>query len=387
MRIALVASSYLPRLGGVEEHVYHLSRHLRRRGHDVAVWAPDQGDSVPDADDGAPLRYLPTPLPNRSIAGAGRWLAQLSGARAAWGAAERQDAPEVIVVQCFGSTGPWATALARRTGAPLVYANHGETFMDAHDSFQTSRLLRRALQTTLRSARAVTSCSAYAAADLDRFGSHPQTTIVGNGIELDLPGEAIVSPLPTRYIAGVGRLVDNKGFDVLIDAFARARRDLADGTQLVLGGAGPAGEALAARAHQRGIADHVHFTGPLSRGQVRTLLDGALLHVVPSRVEAFGIVILEGWRSRVPVLSTNVGGPADIIDDGVDGLLFDPTDADRLATLIVRVAADTDLRSAVVDGGAQSVTRYSWERVADLYEVALRDAIAGAVRAPQEHRS
>ena len=76
MRIALVASSYLPRFGGVEEHVFHLARNLRARGHEVFVWAVDQGDDVPKVDDGHPLliiyrgvRHAPAEVMARIAAG------------------------------------------------------------------------------------------------------------------------------------------------------------------------------------------------------------------------------------------------------------------------------------------------------------------------------
>lgn len=371
MRIALVASSYLPRFGGVEEHVFHLARRLRARGHEVAVWAVDQGDDVPADDDGHPLRYLPTPLPSRSIAGVLRFAAAAPGALSVWKKALRQDRPDVIVVQCFGANGPWAAAAAKRAGVPLVYANHGETFMDAHDAFASSQLLRRMLAGVLSDAAAVTSCSAYAAADLDRFGPHREAVVVANGIDLDTDAADLPLPLPTRYIAGVGRLVQNKGFDVLIEAYSRAR-DRLGGAQLVIAGDGPERESLAVLARELGVGESVVFTGALPRAQVRRLLDGALAQVVPSRVEAFGIVILEGWRSGIPVIATNRGGPADFMSDGVDGLLFDPEDAGELAALLERVAGDADLRARLGSAGRRSVTGYTWDRVADAYEEVFR---------------
>ncbi|GAA5212177.1 glycosyltransferase family 4 protein [Microbacterium kyungheense] len=386
MRVALVASSYLPRLGGVEEHVFHLARRLRTRGHEVVVWAVDQQDDVPAEDDGHPLRYLPTPLPSRSVGGVLRWARALPGARSKWRSALRRDAPDVIVVQCFGSNGPWATALAKRAGVPLVYANHGETFMDAHDAFASSRLLRRSLSTALRQAQAVTSCSPYAADDLDRFGAHAPVTIVGNGIDPDTDAEQIPDPLPRRYIAGVGRLVENKGFDVLIDAFALAAAELGD-TGLVIAGDGPERSRLEARALERGIAPRVTFTGSLRRAQVRTLLDGALAQVVPSRVEAFGIVILEGWRSGIPVLATRHGGPADLMTHGVDGLLFDPRDAAELGALLAKVATDSELRAALGAGGRRTVARYTWDHVTDAYEDVLCSVVAGKPAVDAEPRS
>ncbi len=372
MRIALATSSYLPRLGGVEEHVHHVSASLRERGHDVVVWTVDQGDEPAPLD--GTVRALPCPLPNRSFGGIARWLAAFPRAASAWRHAVTSDAPDVIVVQCFGANGPWAATTARRHGIPLVYANHGETFMDAHDAFGTSALLRRALGRTLRQARAVTSCSAYAAADLARFGAHRPARVVGNGIRLDLEPQPLTTGLPERYVAGVGRLVENKGFQALLTAFARLAGESA-GIDLVIAGDGPERRRLEELAEDLGISERVVFTGALQRGQVRRVLDGALSLVVPSHVEAFGIVILEGWRSGAAVLATDRGGPPEFVRDEVDGLLFDPLDIDALAALLARIASDEALRGRLGESGRRAVARYSWARVAELYEGVLEDAV------------
>lgn len=376
-RIALVASSYLPRLGGVEEHVLHVARELQGRGHEVVVWAVDQHDDAPVDAGGVPTRYLPTPLPNRSVGGVTRFARRLPSAARRWRRAARRDRPQVIDIQCFGANGPYAAALARRTGIPLVYSNHGETFMDANGTFESSSLMRRALRTTLGSAAQVTSCSRYAAGDLVRFGPTPAATVVGNGIDLDLAGSPIPASLPQRYIAGVGRLVANKGFDRLIAAFAEATaRSELMGIDLVIGGDGPERAHLEAVALELGIASRVRFTGALDRAQVRTLLDGATAHVVPSIVEAFGIVVLEGWRSGVPVLVTDRGGPPEFVADGVDGLLFDPDDASGLARLIAETCGDDELRARIGGAGRVSAARFSWSAVADSYETVFDAAIA-----------
>ena len=66
-RIALIASSFLPRMGGVEVHVANIATELVRLGHTVAIWAVDQGDEAPDDYRGIPVRYLPCPLPARTL--------------------------------------------------------------------------------------------------------------------------------------------------------------------------------------------------------------------------------------------------------------------------------------------------------------------------------
>jgi glycogen(starch) synthase len=372
MRIALAASSYAPRIGGVEEHVFSLARELQSGGDEVVVWTVDQGASPAQIPDGVTVRSLPCPLPNRSIRGLVHWLASATGAARAWRNALRTDQPDVINIQCYGANGPWAARLARGYGVPLVYSNHGETFMDAQRAFE-STLLRRSLGSTLRTAAAITSCSAFAAADLARFGGHSPATIVGNGVDSALAPAPIGSPLPTRRIVGVGRLVRNKGFDTLISAFARAssRTGLEDVT-LVLAGDGPERPALESLAREHGLGDRVRFLGGLTRDQVVGLLDGALMQVVPSHVEAFGIVVLEGWRAGVPVVVTSNGGPSEFVRDRRDGVLFDPCNETALADILARLVDDPAERVQLGSTGRARLPAYTWSAVADRYRSVFR---------------
>lgn len=377
MKIALVSSSYLPRFGGVEQHVSFLARELRTRGNEVVIWAVDQGDVVPKDDDGIPLRYLPSPLPSRTPVGLARFAVRAPHAAWKWWRAFRVDAPDVVNVQCFGPNGPWASALCRLTRTPLVYSNHGETFMDADDIFAESALLRVALKSTLISAAAITSCSTYAARDLERFAPLRDAVVVANGVDLSSVAAPDSRSETGRYIAGVGRLVANKGFATLIDAFAAvADSPELDGVSLVIGGDGPEHARLQEHARRSAAAGRVHFPGRLDAESVRALLDGAIAHVVPSRVEAFGIVILEGWRSRTAVLCTSRGGPPEFVEDGVTGILFDPEDVPELALKLVSIVADVSLRESVAQAGHDRVKSFTWSAVADAYEQAFRDVLS-----------
>lgn len=373
MRIALAASSYLPRRGGVEEHVSHLARELRVRGHQVVVWTVDQGDAPVEPDDGIPVTSLPCPMPNRSLWAAVRWALAIPRAAWRWGRAYRAFRPDVIDIQCFGPNGAYATALARFTRTPLIYSNHGETFMDATNAFATSALLRRSLRHTLARAVRVTACSRFAAEDLTQYGLRTSPIIVGNAVDAEVPPAAI-APLPERYIVGVGRLVANKGFNELLDAFAYAGDSL-DGVDLVIAGGGPEGDWLREYAAELGVADRTHFAGTLSRGQVVALLQGALIHTVPSRVEAFGIVVLEGWRAGVPVVATTHGGPPEFVHHDVDGVLCDPSDTEQFARILIDLVSDEAKRTRIGDAGRDRLSEFTWAKVADKYDTVFADAL------------
>src|SRR5690606_13449185 len=116
------------------------------------------------------------------------------------------------------------------------------------------------------------------------------------------------------------------------------------------------------------MRERVHFLGRRSPAEVRMLMASSNAVVVPSRAEAFGIVVLEAWASGVPVLATKRGGPAGFVQDGHDGLLIDPQDISSIALGIDRVLGDDYLSARLVQAGSESVLRFSWGRVVEAYE-------------------
>jgi len=368
--VALVASSFLPRVGGVEEHVHRLAPQLQALGHSVVIWTVDRGD-LPVTLPGVTVRHLPTPLPAANARSTARFAWEGPRALAAWLRAARADRPDVLHVQCFGPNGTWATVTSRLLGIPLVVGAHGETFMDADRVFDTSVVQRRALRSALRHAAAVTACSQFAANDLARFGQDPaRVDVVLNGVDADEPAGPEPDWLPARYVLGTGRLVPVKGFDLLVRAFAAA--DLGDDLRLVVAGAGPERDALLALAAELGVADRVVFPGLLPRDQVVTVMRRSEALVVPSRVEAFGIVVLEGMRAGVPVVATSRGGAGEIVTDGVDGLLVDPEDPRALTAALVRVVDDPSVRERLAAVGPETAAGFTWERVARLDDAVYR---------------
>jgi len=363
--VALVVSSFLPRFGGVEEHVLNVARVMSVR-RSVVIWAVDQGDKeVPRSVDGIPVRYLSCPLPARTPAALAGFLRAAPGAWRAWQQALGADRPAVLHVHCFGPNGVYAAALARATGTPLVFTTHGETFADADGAFDQSALLRSALRRTVRRADTVTAVSRYAAADIEaRFGAS-DVQIVPNGLNLDEQTGTPPDWLPERYAAAVGRLVGNKGYDLLIEAFARVP---ATDVELVIGGDGPQREQLARQARHLGVSDRVHLPGRLDRAQVGAVLADAEFLVMPSRAEAFGIAVLEGWRAGIPVIASNRGGPPEFVTHEQDGLLVDPTDVPALAAAMTRVLTEPDLARSLALRGHGRVRDFTWPAVVERYE-------------------
>jgi glycosyltransferase involved in cell wall biosynthesis len=378
-----VASSYDPHVGGVESHVRHVARELRRQGTQVQVWTVDRGEHLGDrVVDDVVVRDLPTPMPARRVRALTDFLLAAPGAWRRWRRAHRAFSPDVLHVQCFGPNGAWALALARRTGTPLVVSSHGETVADDHDAFGGSALLRRALRRAAAEAAVTTGCSEAVLADLrTRFGLEGGV-VVPNGVDLEAhpPGPAGPAPVDgAPVVLGVGRLEHNKGFDLLLEAMGRLAADGRDaGARLVLVGSGSQEAALRERAASLGVGDRLELTGALDEAGVDAWLRRAAVVVVPSRVEAFGIVALEAWRAGAPLVATSLGGPAEFVADGTDGLLVDPIDTRALADAVATVLGDPGRAHRLASAGLERVAAYDWSTVAAAYARIHADVLAAA---------
>ena len=392
-RVALLPSAYPPSVGGVEELTRHLALALIAAGDEVEVWTGNPDDREPETveiRDGLVVRRFPMPLP------AGNWSALSHVASAgprtmrALRRAVASFRPDVLHVQCFGPNGAYATGLARITGLPLVVTLQGETQMDDGDLFNVSQVMRTSLRAGLRTAAAVTACSAFSLDDaVTRFGLRPGSgVVIWNGVSLDDPGPAapVAGPLAALgdrpYVLALGRVVEKKGFDLLLAGYAAM--DPADRTaDLVIGGTGPALEQLESQAEESGIKDRVHFLGRLTRGQVEAAMAGAQIFVMPSRLEPFGIVVLEAWRAGTAVVATSRGGPPEFVRDGIDGILVDPFDKVAVAEVLGRLLSDADLRRSIAVAGRTRVVEFAWPVVADRYRELYASAVPGADRIGQ----
>jgi glycosyltransferase involved in cell wall biosynthesis len=145
----------------------------------------------------------------------------------------------------------------------------------------------------------------------------------------------------------LGRLHPNKGFDVLIEALARA-----PGIYLWLAGEGPERAHLEARAERLAVASRLRFLG--WRDDTAALLATADMLVCPSRHEPLGNVVIEAWAAGKPVVAAASAGPAALIRDGVTGLLVPVEDADALARAMTRLSENRSLRMDLAAAGREA---------------------------------
>jgi glycogen synthase len=380
MRIVLLPSAYAPFVGGVEVLTHRLAVNLKNAGHGVEVWtARSPGDHLATHETvaGIQVRRFVFATPRTSVAAAAAWPIQAGSTVATMLRAVRTFRPDVLHVQCYGANGVFATLVSVLARVPLVVTLQGETFMDDYDIYDRSAFFRTGLRTGLRRARVVTGCSKFTLDDsIRRFALDPaKARVVFNGVDSEGIAPERTSLPFERYVLGLGRFVRKKGFDLLIDAWAGVAARHSD-VGLVLAGTGPERAALLGHAKARGVADRVHVVGPFGRGEVASLMERAEVFVMPSRVEAFGIVVLEAWRAETPTIVTTNGGPKEFVQDGESALVVDPNDTSALAEAVHLLLSDEDLRGRLASNAKARLDDFTWSRIRGQYE----DAYAFAVR-------
>lgn len=195
----------------------------------------------------------------------------------------------------------------------------------------------------------------YNPVDLSRFGS-PAVDRDEMRRRLRLDREALVFGV-------IGQITPWKGQYEAVEAFSRLRNGSPGAHLLIVGEAkfvsattrydnrGYA-RSIKRAAEELGVADRVHFLG--ERGDIPSVMGMLDALLVPSWEEPFGRVVVEGMALGIPVLATRCGGPAEIIDDGVDGVLLAPRSPERWTEALDAIARSPDLRRHM---GARAVQR------------------------------
>jgi glycogen(starch) synthase len=378
IRVAIFASAYYPHTGGVEELVRQLCHEYVQQGVEAIILTDRWPRRLPREEvyEGTTVHRLPMRLPEWN------WRVRLVHAltfpftRRHMLHILRRHRAELIHVQCVGANGLYALAAQKALGLPLVLSVQGERTMDANEIYRRLPSLNETLRELVRIASAITGCSRDTLADLEQWWGRPlgaKASVMYNGIRPRDFSSGVAHRHPRPYILGIGRVVKQKGFDVLIDAFAQARLGDYD---LLIAGDGPEKAALERRARDRGLGDRVVFTGRVDRVQAVALFKGCAFFALPSRMEPFGIVNLEAMAAGKAVVASRVGGVPEVVLDGETGVLVPGENVSALAAELRRMATDDVLRERLGEAGRRRVEDFTWPTIAQAYRRIYLDALA-----------
>jgi phosphatidylinositol alpha-1,6-mannosyltransferase len=192
-------------------------------------------------------------------------------------------------------------------------------------------------------------------------------SLIHNGVDLSTfkPGDAVPDKGPLRLLC-VGRLIERKGQHYLIDAVKRLTDEGIDVT-LDLVGMGDAKAANQAQVEALGLQDRVRFLGYVPREEIARYYAIAHVFVLPSYNEGMSVALLEAMAAGLPVVVTRTGGTEELVDPGVNGLIFNWADSDTLAHQLRRLATNRDLARKMGIASRIIAARFSWGTAAARY--------------------
>jgi len=201
------------------------------------------------------------------------------------------------------------------------------------------------------------------AAYRDALGGAVRLERIPNGI----PPRAAAPPADrARTVIAAGRLTPQKGFDLLIEAFHRVHERHPD-WELAIFGEGRLRKELTEQIKTLGLGGHVHLRG-VTR-QLDSELGRASVFALSSRFEGLPMVLLEAMDSGLPVIAFDCPtGPAEVVEDGVNGLLIPKEDTTALAEGLCRLIKDEKLRVAMGRAARTTSSRYAIPAVAESWE-------------------
>jgi len=182
-----------------------------------------------------------------------------------------------------------------------------------------------------------------------------------------------VSPDGLRTAVAMGRLVDLKGFDLLIRAFALIATQNPS-WRLTIHGEGPERENLESLITTLGLGDRIALPG-YTRDPAAAFAD-ADLFVLASRTESSPLVLVEAMACSLPVVSFDCpSGPSEVITDGVDGLLVPAEDVHAMARALDALMSDAGFRAALAAAAARVLDRYGPDAVVRQWNAVLNDVL------------
>lgn len=392
MHVALLSRSVfgLHGYGGMERHVLELARHLSRTGVRVTIVTMPPTREVQWHEPGIQLEIvkanrLPlSGIPDR-VLNYPRWSQE---------AAKVIGSLPVDVVHAQG-VGGWGYAqlLARgQVNAPLVINPQGmEEFKTSFAKRTAYMPLHAIARQGAQQASALIAADSPAVADIPRFlhVAAELVVMIPNGIDLEAARNwvrpdvqrALVQRLQLGQrlplFLSVGRLQDNKGFDVMLEALKTIRSGLPSKWLWLLVGEGPQREQLQEKIRKYQFRDHVRMLGSVDDITLHNLYELATIFVHPTLFEGSSLVTLEAMCHGRPLIGTQVGGIPDKVVRGVNGYLVPPGDVTALADKILLALRDQNQLRAMGAASYQIARdQFDWNvvihRTIGLYEYVIR---------------
>ena len=352
----------MPGAGGGSLRTHEIDRRLVADGMDVTVFTTRFPGCVDRVQDG--VRYVHVgagPCGSRLS----RTLGYVSGLPRAVRRHCAEHRTDLVVEDFFA---PFASMAAPRwTGRPTIGVVQ---WLGAGEKSAQYHLPLVPLQNFgVRSHRRLVAVSADTGAQLQAINPALEVEVIGNGVDpalFDQPQQA------GRDVVYIGRLeYGGKGLDLLLDAWSRIHEQV-DG-DLVVAGQGHDEDRVRREVTRLGLDDRVRLVGWVRGEEKARLLAGARAVAMPSRIETFGIVAVEGFAAATPVVAFAIPSLREVVPDGA-GFAVPAFEVEPYAQRLLQVCTDTELALKMGAAGRAFAAGYDWDalaaRQAEVYRAA-----------------
>ncbi|MEM3395967.1 MAG: glycosyltransferase [Thermoplasmata archaeon] len=373
MKILQVSPYFHPHVGGVESHVFALSRGLVELGHEVKVLTANHTNNLPEQEKFEGLEIIRVPT-----------LANLFNTPINPSIFFRIKKIDFDVAHLHFPP-PLASFFASlslvKMKKPYVLTYHCDVELPVPLGNLIVELYRDTMgrYTVEHASKIIVHTKTYQATS--RTIWHLEPVIIPSAVDTHrFSPDRFSQELKKRYenfkiVLFVGRLVYQKGVSFLIDACQYLPKDV----MLLIVGDGPEIENLKKLAKIRNLEHRVLFLGRISHLELPSYFATCDVFVLPSvsRLEAFGLVIVEAMASGKPVVVSDIPGVNEVIEDGKEGLLCKPMNPEDLAEKIKTLLENPELAKTLGENGRKkALEKYHWKKVAKDVESVYLDVLS-----------
>ncbi|RCK75716.1 MAG: glycosyltransferase [Anaerolineae bacterium] len=284
---------------------------------------------------------------------------------------------DVIYAHWLLPGGVIGAILSKLLNIPLVIHLHGSDVYVA----ERYMIFRPFVEFTLLSASKIIACSENLAHRVIKLGGK-NVIVIPYGVDVNVfvpPKERQSSQW--KFITGIGRLVNKKGFNYLILAAEKIVKKYPQCKFQIIGD-GDQRDELIKLSNILNINDRVEFKGNVSWNLIPIVLANTDIFVLPSVVDKQGNVdglpnvLLEAMSSGCAIIASNIGGISDVVIDGYNGLLVEPKNVDQLISAIESLLSNEQYRETLGKSARQTVTaKYSWAKIVKMIEDTLYQVV------------
>ncbi|MFC1820769.1 glycosyltransferase family 4 protein, partial [Thermodesulfobacteriota bacterium] len=360
--VCLISNDFPPITAGISIYMKGLYEGFHMLGHDTfVIFSPINSNLASSERDVTTIPLY------------GKWTIQrvLSSESVLKKCRTEIESSDLVIVSSWSPMGTAYRSVFSDKRPKSVLLAHGNDILEPANSF----IYKRWMKTVFNSFHLIATNSQYIA-DLCHRLTGRKAVPVGGGLDkryLEKKDfESLKEKKRGRFtILSIGRLVERKGFDVVIKSLGKISNQLYDWHYVIIG-EGPFKNELLRLAYDYNLNEKIEILSNVDFDELLDWYNIADIFIMVSRsipdqgeVEGLGLVYMEAGSASVPVIAGDSGGVSDVVMDGVNGLLVNPLSVKETADAIVKLYRDAKLRKKLgLNGRNLAETEWRWDTVA-----------------------